>query len=92
MLPSQGGTLAADLPHARCACPLTPFVPSIAKRTVRGNDAFCEKCWCFVCEVPAAQCHQWTSMDTKQPAHCNGHARGKMWATLKNDARNKADR
>ena len=83
---SSGGLLAADLPHSRADCPLKPFHPGNAKRTSPGNEAFCANCWCYVCEV-RAPCAHWTSADTKRPAHCNGHARSKMWTTLRNQAR-----
>ena len=81
---SRGSTLAADLPHPRADCPVSPFTPSkTAKRAVRGNDKHCPSCWCFVCEVPVAQCPQWSSRDAKTPAHCNAHAKNKLWAGIK---------
>mmetsp|Transcript_10680 Transcript_10680/g.17915 ORF Transcript_10680/g.17915 Transcript_10680/m.17915 type:complete len:255 (+) Transcript_10680:50-814(+) len=83
LIGSSGGLLAADLPHARSKCPVKPFIAKGAKRTVAANAMACANCWCYVCEQPAAKCPQWTSTDTKLPAHCNGHERNKLWVALR---------
>ncbi|KAH8098990.1 hypothetical protein JL720_1963 [Aureococcus anophagefferens] len=42
-----------DFPHARCHCANHPF-----GSTDHRNDA-CAKCYCFVCDVPVADCPKW---------------------------------
>jgi len=87
---TAGGTLAEDLPHARADCPLNRFVISRAKKTNSSNAGHCDQCWCFVCEVPADRCTQWTSEDCRAPAHCNAHAKLATWTGLRGGARRRA--
>ncbi|XP_035694370.1 uncharacterized protein LOC118428423 isoform X2 [Branchiostoma floridae] len=37
---------------------------------VESNAKYCEKCYCFMCDVPANQCQQWTN---PAGAHCNAY-------------------
>ncbi|XP_066291845.1 uncharacterized protein [Branchiostoma lanceolatum] len=37
---------------------------------VENNAKYCEKCYCFMCDVPADQCQQWTN---PAGAHCNAY-------------------
>lgn len=77
------GLLAADMPHARCNCPLKRFKKSQAKKASPENVLHCEQCWCFVCEKPVRQCPQWDSVDVARPAHCNAHAGFAMFKKMR---------
>jgi len=82
---ASGGLLAQDLPHPRRFCTANPFTLCWAKKTVAGNEKACARCYCFVCDVEWAECTQWTSENTKQPAHCNAHGgqNSAMWVRMK---------
>jgi hypothetical protein len=77
------------LPHSRPDCPLKPFVlpPVGAKRAVGGNGERCELCWCYVCDVVAADCQQWDSRDNNWPAHCNAHGGEPLWKKMREERR-----
>lgn len=80
------GRLCPLLPHRRSNCPNKPFIQRTqrnAKRTLDRNGERCEHCWCYVCDVVAANCPQWESNDTSTPAHCNAHDRCSLWKRLR---------
>ncbi|KAJ1627683.1 hypothetical protein T492DRAFT_580753, partial [Pavlovales sp. CCMP2436] len=55
---SEGAFVLADFPHAREWCVVFPHAAS------GGWSARCPNCYCYVCDVPAAECAQWG-------AHCS---------------------
>ena len=77
------GSFASDLPHARCDCPTTPFKAGRSKLTIEANAKTCAQCYCFVCQIPAAQCEGWQSRDAKVAAHCNAHGKLSLWSTMR---------
>ena len=77
------GDTAADFPHARCDCTTTKFSAGRARLTVAGNASTCPQCYCYVCQVPASECSQWTSRDARRPAHCNAHGKLALWIGLR---------
>jgi hypothetical protein len=83
----RGGLRPHVLPHKRSLCPVKRFTPGHAKRTTGGNSERCDKCWCYICDVMAANCPQWESNDTSRPAHCNAHDGGPLWRKLRNQRR-----
>ena len=52
------------LPHARADCVIHPF--AIGART------FCDSCYCYVCDFPAADCGSWT-------VHCQATHADPFW-------------
>ncbi|XP_019614788.1 PREDICTED: uncharacterized protein LOC109462669 [Branchiostoma belcheri] len=62
----------AHYPHARGDCKIHTFkeVDLTTIGPVENNATFCEKCYCFMCDVPASQCQQWTD---PTGAHCNAY-------------------
>jgi hypothetical protein len=78
-----GGLLIGNLPHLRSTCPVNPFTKSRGLRTVGCNPALCAKCYCYICDRPAVECPQWTSLDTTRPAHCNAHDKHSVWQRLR---------
>lgn len=57
-----------DYPHFRFQCVLKAFKRQRANR----KQLFCEKCFCYVCDVPAESCGQW-------PDHCKATDTGSQW-------------
>lgn len=45
-------------PHPRHICGIYPFENS-------SHSSFCEKCYCYVCQIPASECQSWKT------SHCN---------------------
>ena len=83
------------LPHARCHCPEHRFrINVVASAPARpsgggdgggaatndGNAVACANCYCWVCDVPAADCGAWA-------AHCDAHDKGAEWKALRERAR-----
>ncbi|XP_078609584.1 uncharacterized protein LOC144880951 isoform X2 [Branchiostoma floridae x Branchiostoma japonicum] len=62
----------AHYPHARGDCKIHSFkeVDLTTIGPVENNAKHCEKCYCFMCDVPASQCQQWTN---PAGAHCNAY-------------------
>ncbi|KAI8492711.1 hypothetical protein Bbelb_297520, partial [Branchiostoma belcheri] len=62
----------AHYPHARGDCKIHTFkeVDLTTIGPVENNATYCEKCYCFMCDVPASQCQQWTD---PTGAHCNAY-------------------
>ena len=79
----SSGLVASNMPHPRHACTTHRFRESKARRTVAENARRCDHCWCFVCEVRAAECPQWSSNDVQKPAHCNAYPKAGFWADEK---------
>lgn len=52
------------LPHARADCVIHPF--AVVART------FCDSCYCYVCDFPAADCGSWT-------VHCQATHADPFW-------------
>jgi len=66
------------MPHARCSCPVAPtFVvlppeQEASERVRKANSKTCPKCYCYVCDVLASECTEWTS-------HCMAFDRDQTW-------------
>lgn len=62
------------LPHMRQHCTEHPFAyfnSSKEKLEKAGhNEKFCDKCYCYVCDVPVGECSQWAN------DHCHATDRG----------------
>lgn len=52
----KGVQALVDYPHFRFQCVVEPFKNMRANRKLR----YCERCFCYVCDVPAADCRFWT--------------------------------
>jgi len=55
---------------------------------VEQNAKFCELCYCYVCDVPAAECKSWSNTDSpsKSNCHCLASDRGQdasVWTKLR---------
>ncbi|XP_078612996.1 uncharacterized protein LOC144882831 isoform X2 [Branchiostoma floridae x Branchiostoma japonicum] len=67
-------------PHAREDCRVHKFlaVPSqlygYGGNGKQENKASCESCYCYVCDIPAKECQEWTRGD-----HCNAHSKDTSW-------------
>ena len=71
---SRGGTLVADLPHPRADCPVHPLrLSKAAKRTVRGNEKHCRRC--FSAAQPPPHRHHRTGTAQAPHRHCTPAAR-----------------
>lgn len=51
----RGIQALADYPHFRFQCALEPFKRQRAPK----KEKFCPRCFCYVCDVPASDCHAW---------------------------------
>jgi hypothetical protein len=71
-------TNAGDMPHPRESCPNFRFVmTTIASASSSANNMnFCPQCYCFVCEVKASECVDWTS-------HCDATRKLSTWRAKK---------
>ena len=61
--------------HMRFQCGVHPFItvdsskiqsPSEQARRQAANRLFCNKCYCYICDIPASQCKNWLE-------HCLAH-------------------
>ena len=43
------------------------------KAPLAGNASACKNCWCWICDLPFAQCSQWTSQTDGLASHCNAY-------------------
>ena len=59
----MGSTTLATFAHARCHCSLHPFAST-------DHSEACDKCHCYVCDVPVSQCPKWAE-------HCHATDTGK---------------
>ena len=48
----MGATTLQIFAHPRCQCPLHPFAST-------AHSPACDKCHCYVCDVPVSQCPKW---------------------------------
>ena len=67
---------AAVFLHPRQYCRKHLFAKSSEAnpRVVCGkNNEHCEKCYCYVCDVPAEECKYWSDNKDMEPAHCNAY-------------------
>ena len=78
----SSGLVASNMPHPRHACTTHRFRESKARRTVAENARRCDHCWCFVCEVRAAEFAVVVERRQK-PAHCNAYPKAGFWADEK---------
>ena len=78
-----------DLIHARHSCGVTQFIYDAATQGyLNNNEQYCEKCYCFVCDVPASECKQWTEEGKDKNgggrgAHCHAHNKDAKWVQLR---------
>ncbi|XP_077868866.1 uncharacterized protein LOC102800987 [Saccoglossus kowalevskii] len=70
-------------PHPRADCALHLFTRShdILLGPVEKNALCCDNCYCYVCDVPAKQCNEWSSTAV---AHCNAHRKAEAWRNKRN--------
>ncbi|XP_026998497.2 uncharacterized protein zgc:112980 isoform X2 [Tachysurus fulvidraco] len=69
------------LPHARYDCTVSfSFTDSNVSEPVSSNAAYCEQCFCYVCDHLAAQCKFWTVPGFH---HCNAHKYSVYWKSLR---------
>ncbi|KAJ8413502.1 hypothetical protein AAFF_G00080090 [Aldrovandia affinis] len=78
-------TKATVMPHARYDCDAHPFsqTENDTSNPVENNNAFCEQCFCYICDKVASECKLWS---TAGICHCNAHKRSVFWK----DQRDKA--
>ena len=62
---TKGQNALADFPHSRANCVTHPF-DSGDKKT------HCDNCYCYVCDMPAAECQVWDS-------HCKANHEDRRW-------------
>lgn len=62
---TKGQNALADFPHSRANCVTHPFA-SADKKT------HCDNCYCYVCDMPAAECQVWDS-------HCKAYHEDRRW-------------
>ena len=68
-----------NLPHMRQHCTVHPF--DLAD--LHKNYLFCEQCYCYICDIRAAECAEWRH-------HCRGHDKGPkaaLWIQQRQKAR-----
>ncbi|VEU37751.1 unnamed protein product [Pseudo-nitzschia multistriata] len=78
VLGSRGGQNAlSDFPHAREDCVVHPFANDGRAQT---NRTFCPNCYCYVCDLPASGCGEWS-------AHCQASRAVPNWKKLRDETR-----
>ena len=60
-----GALPLSDFPHARFNCMSKKFLPG-------KEAAFCQNCFCYVCDIAASKCAEWTS-------HCKASHSSLTW-------------
>ena len=64
-----------DLPHMRKDCTKHTFIPDVKYNTasskVDTNYQSCDKCFCYVCDIPVQDCKDWS-------IHCNANDKGRF--------------
>ncbi|XP_058236341.1 uncharacterized protein zgc:112980 isoform X2 [Hemibagrus wyckioides] len=69
------------LPHARYDCTVSfSFTDSNISEAESSNAAYCEQCFCYICDHLASQCKFWTVPGF---CHCNAHKRSVYWKSLR---------
>lgn len=66
------------MPHPREACSKYPFIVAAfaAQSSTVKNKLFCPYCYCYVCEVKASECIDWSS-------HCDATRKLSAWRSRK---------
>lgn len=75
---TQGASALVHFPHAREQCTQFPFHDATSQTTMKKNQLHCDQCYCYICDIPAAQCTMWKNnkkKENKEPAHCNASSR-----------------
>jgi hypothetical protein len=80
------GELGGDLPHPRNLCPHHKFCASkdidkVPADSHEQNKNFCSNCYCYLCDVNASKCTQWSRNSSL--SHCNAHADVVVWKELR---------
>ncbi|XP_053332394.1 uncharacterized protein zgc:112980 [Clarias gariepinus] len=72
---------ASVLPHARfdCSAPFS-FTDSNTSAPESNNAAYCEQCYCYICDHLASQCMFW---NVPGFCHCNAHKRSIFWKSFR---------
>ena len=55
----RGVDVLADYPHFRFQCAKLVWPSMVCRGTKR--QRFCPRCFCYVCDIPAAECQKWSS-------------------------------
>ncbi len=80
-------TALVAMPHARCSCPTVHFIvlpEKEASEKVRStNIKTCDKCYCWVCDVLASECNEWSR-------HCMAFDRDPTWKKLRAEKKSQA--
>eukprot|EP00940_MAST-03C_sp_MAST-3C-sp2_P002215 g2215.t1 len=65
--------VVSRFPHSRNNCLIHPFKNMSKDFRMR---KFCEKCYCYVCDVKISECNQWNS-------HCQAHDDAGHWKAMR---------
>ncbi|CBY20935.1 unnamed protein product [Oikopleura dioica] len=73
---------AEILVHPRNGCPIHPFRKTFKeKKVIAKNEKFCEKCFCYICDIEASKCEYWTDEKVR---HCNAyHTKEGLWKFIR---------
>ncbi|KAJ8246067.1 hypothetical protein GJAV_G00263270 [Gymnothorax javanicus] len=76
---------ADAMPHARydCNTHLFSVTEDYIGNPVNQNMAFCEQCFCYICDKLASECVLWS---TPGICHCNAHKRSVFWKEQRDKA------
>ncbi|CAG5112690.1 Oidioi.mRNA.OKI2018_I69.chr2.g6877.t1.cds [Oikopleura dioica] len=68
--------------HPRGGCPIHPFRKTFKeKKVIAKNEKFCEKCFCYICDIEASKCDYWTDAKVR---HCNAyHTKDGLWRFIR---------
>ena len=76
------------MPHARCSCPTVHFIvlpeKEASERVRNINSKTCDKCYCWVCDVLASECTEWSS-------HCMAFDRDPTWKKRRTEKKTHPD-
>ena len=76
------------MPHARCSCPTVHFIvlpeKEASERVRNTNSKACDKCYCWVCDVLASECTEWSS-------HCMAFDRDPTWKKRRAEKKAQSD-
>ncbi|XP_076846093.1 uncharacterized protein LOC143491183 [Brachyhypopomus gauderio] len=69
------------LPHARYDCTIPfCFTDGDVTGVEDNNAAYCDQCFCYICDRPASTCTFWAIPGF---CHCNAHKRSFYWKSLR---------